>query len=78
MHHGISHMVGSPPEKPGRAGERSGGVHSPLDIRPGEPFFPPDIRPGDPPLVTPGGDHWRPLQTCSFGDPPAVTSGSGN
>ena len=30
--------------------------------------YPPDIRPGDP-LVTSGGDHWRAVQTCSFGDP---------
>ena len=24
----------------------------------------------EPLLVTSGGDHWRPVQTCSFGDPP--------
>ena len=43
---------------------------------------PPDIRPGDlPQLVTSGGDHWGPLQTCSFGDLPlplGATSGGGN
>ena len=41
-------------------------------IRPGPK--PPDIRPGrsghSPLLMTSGGDHWRPVQTCSFGDPP--------
>ena len=32
---------------------------------------PPDIRIGDPRpplLVTSGGDHWRAVQTCTFGD----------
>ena len=32
-------------------------------------------------LVMSGGDHWRPVQTCSCGDlppPPGVTSSSGN
>ena len=24
-----------------------------------------------------GGDHWRPVQTCSFGTSPGVASGSG-
>ena len=37
---------------------------------------------GSPPLlVTSGGHHWRPVQTCSFGDNPPplrATSGSGN
>ena len=28
-----------------------------------------DVRPGTPLLVTSGGDHWIPVQTCSFGDP---------
>ena len=39
--------------------------------------IPPDIRPGSPwtsnlvipLLVRSGGDHWRPIQTGSFGDP---------
>ena len=61
MHHGIGHMVGYPP----------------LNIRPGDlpsPIsdlgtFSLDIRPGTYPLlVTPGGDHWRSVQTCLFGD----------
>ena len=29
-------------------------------------------------LVTSGGLRWRPVQTCSFGDPPGVTSGGGH
>ena len=30
-------------------------------------------------LVASGGDHWRPVQTCSFGDlAPGVISGGGN
>ena len=37
------------------------------------PTPPPDIRlrypRPDPSLVTSGGDHWRPFQTCPFGDP---------
>ena len=37
----------------------------------GQVGYPPDIRPGDPSslplLVTPGG-HWKPVQTCSFGN----------
>ena len=41
-------------------------------------YVPPDIRPGDLLLVTSGGDHWRPDQTCSFGDPLQATSGGGN
>ena len=34
----------------------------------------------DPLLVTSGGDHWRPVQTCLFGTPPhhGVTSVGGH
>ena len=28
------------------------------------------------PLVTSGDDHWRPVQTCSFGDLPSLPPGS--
>ena len=35
----------------------------------------PSMAPAQPPqLVTPGGHHWRPVQTCSFEDPPGATS----
>ena len=44
------------------------------DIRPGDlPHS--DIRPGDLPLpllLTSGGDHWRPVQTCSLEDLPSL------
>ena len=46
-----------------------------------ETYQPPtsDLRP-NPLLVTSGGDHWGPVQTCPFGDihsHPGVTSGGG-
>ena len=37
--------------------------------------LPPGHQTWDPLLVTSGGDHWRPVQTCSFEDPQLVTSG---
>ena len=42
---------------------------------PSPPPRPKEIRPVDypipqPTVVTSGGNHWRPLQTCSFGAPP--------
>ena len=46
---------------------------------PSEPWSTPqtsDMGPLIPMLVTSGGNHWRPVQTCSCEDaPPAVTSG---
>ena len=48
--------------------KRSGRVSS-LDIRPGHPLSL-DIRPGSPLLVTSGGGHWRPVQTCTFAHHP--------
>ena len=32
------------------------------------PSSPPDIRPGTPLLLTSGGQHWKPVQTCSLED----------
>ena len=70
MHHGIGHVVGHPPW------ERSG--REPLPGRDQVEYPSLDIRPGYPLLVTSGGDHWRPVQMCSFVDPPpVVTSDSG-
>ena len=39
----------------------------PPDIRHGRPIGP------SPPLVTPGGNHWRPVQTCSLEGIPSPT-----
>ena len=57
------------------------GYPPPLDIRPRPLSHAPlAIRTGDPLLVTSGGDHWRPVQTCSFGTPPpkGATSAGGH
>ena len=43
---------------------------------------PSNIRPGDPLLVISAGDHWRPVQTCSFAlrqsPPPPIRVTSGD
>ena len=40
-------------------------VGYPPDIKPDEPTLPPQ-----PLLLTSGGDHWKPVQTCSLEDLP--------
>ena len=51
-----------------------GGMHQgrPLRFATAPSFLPPDIRPGhfSPLLLSCGGDHWRPIQTCSLEDLP--------
>ena len=46
-------------------------VGYPPDIKPDEPTLPPQ-----PLLLTSGGHHWKPVQTCSLEDlPPPTPSG---
>ena len=62
-------------------------THDALDLTvlaPSPNPTPLDITHGTPPpgpgwlLVTSGGHHWTPVQTCSFKDPRRVTSGGGH
>ena len=82
MRHGIGHIVGYHPSLPQDI--RPGNIRPPRHQTgrlppPPQPLLPPlpsiHLLPTTPPTIYPllgtsSGDHWRPVQTCSFGDLP--------